>query len=108
MNAEATSPKKGATSKLELKRRLPALLAQAGSSEEAAREALRACIAVRHPIPVVLLTSDNLANAFDMRRLVSSLERCSVGEVSIDLSAAIKAIRALAAKSPTKQVKRWF
>ncbi len=104
MNAETTSLKKGATSKFELKRRLPALLAQAASSEEAALEALRACIALRHPVPTALLTSDNLANAFDMRRLISSLERCSVGEASIDLSAALKAIRALAAKNPTKQV----
>lgn len=86
--------------KAEMRRRLPSLLAEAGSSKEATHSALRACIAIRRPIPSNLMSSETLADALEIREIVASLSRLFTSELQVDFSSALVAIRTLASKNP--------
>src|SRR3972149_3104449 len=82
------------------------LLERAGSSREAAQDALRACLKVRHAVPSALLTKDNIAKTFSLREVISSLERFSASELSLDMSAGLAAIKVLAAEQLKEPVSR--
>jgi len=76
----------------DLRSRLPRLIEEAGSNKEAAKPALRACLALRAPIPAELLDPENIAAAFTVREIATSLNRLSKSEVYLDISSALTAI----------------
>lgn len=90
----------------DLRSRLPRLIEEAGSNRETAKAALRACLALRTPIPAELLDSDNIAGAFTARQIAGSLNRLSKSEVYFDISGALAAIGKAVSKEVEGSQKR--
>ena len=84
--------------KADLRASLSNLLQQADYSAEAAQAALRACLKLRRRVPVALLTRENIASSLSLSEVASSLDHLSGSQVSVDISAALEAIRVLASK----------
>lgn len=82
----------------DLRRRLPTLLREAPSGEQAARAAIQACCVLGSPIPADLLTTENIAAGLTAREIVRALNRLGPSEVHIDLSPALRALRTVSAK----------
>lgn len=82
----------------ELRARLPELIANAPSNLEASRQALQAYLRLRISLPSELLTSKILSDALSARDIASSLNRFAKYERYLDISEALIAIRAAAAR----------
>lgn len=92
------SKKLSVQERAELRARLPELIGQAASNSEASREALQAYLRLRIPLPLELLTSKILSDGLSAREITGSLNRFANSEVYLDISEALIAIRAAAAR----------
>jgi hypothetical protein len=77
----------------DLRRRLPELLREAASSDDAKSAALLAALKIGAKVPPDLLTSTNVAKSLQPREVARSLQRLSASTITLDLSAALDAIR---------------
>ena len=84
--------------KIDLRLDLPRLLHEAGSNEEAARIALRACLVLSCGIPKSLLTANNITGALSLREIVAALDRLAISEIRHDAAHALAAIRSASMK----------
>ena len=90
--------RRSAEARKDLRRRLPTLLHDARLGEEAACAAIQACCLLGSPVPVDLLTAQNIEGGLAAREIVRALNRLGISEVHTDLSPALQALRTAAAR----------
>jgi hypothetical protein len=88
--------KLSALEKADLRASLSRLLKEIDSNPDAARAALQTSLQLRLKVPVVLLTSKNIAGTLSLHEISQSLDRLSSSQIELDFSAGLSALQDLA------------